>query len=49
VDGSTVVAVSSGARTFDVLPGGTTTSLTLLEFDQRAANSGAQHMPTWSS
>ncbi len=40
VDRSTVVAVSSGGRTFDVLPGGTTTPMTVLEFDQRAADNG---------
>ena len=38
VDRSTVVAVSSGGRTFAPLPAGATVPMTLLEFDQRAAD-----------
>ena len=38
VDRNTVVAVGSGGRTFASLPGGGTVSMTLLEFNQRAAD-----------
>ena len=38
VDRSTVVAVGSGGRTFAALPAGTTVPMTLLEFNQRAAD-----------
>jgi hypothetical protein len=38
VDRSTIVAVSSGGRTFRPLPDGTTVPMTLLEFDERAAD-----------
>jgi uncharacterized repeat protein (TIGR03943 family) len=38
VDRSTVVAVSSGGRTFPPLPTGATVPMTLLEFDERAVD-----------
>jgi uncharacterized repeat protein (TIGR03943 family) len=38
VDRSTVVSVGSGGRTFAALPAGTTVPMTLLEFNQRAAD-----------
>jgi uncharacterized repeat protein (TIGR03943 family) len=38
VDRSTVVAVSSGGRTFASLPADATVPMTLLEFDERAAD-----------
>lgn len=38
VDRSTVVAVSSGGRTFSALPDGATVPMTLLEFDERSAD-----------
>ena len=38
VDRSTVVAVSSGGRTFASLPDGATLPMTLLEFDERSAD-----------
>jgi uncharacterized repeat protein (TIGR03943 family) len=38
VDRSTVVAVASGGRTFAALPAGATVPMTLLEFNQRAAD-----------
>jgi len=38
VDRSTVVAVSSGGRTFQPLPAGATVPMTLLEFDERAVD-----------
>jgi uncharacterized repeat protein (TIGR03943 family) len=38
VDRSTVVDVTSGGQTFAALPAGGTTPMTLLEFDQRAAD-----------
>lgn len=38
VDRSTVVDVRSGGRTFNPLPAGATVAMTLLEFDQRAAD-----------
>ena len=38
VDRSTVVAVASGGRTFATLPAGTTVPMTLLEYNQRAAD-----------
>jgi uncharacterized repeat protein (TIGR03943 family) len=40
VDRSTVVAVNSGGRTFTPLPAGATVPMTLLEFDERAADHG---------
>jgi uncharacterized repeat protein (TIGR03943 family) len=38
VDRSTAVSVSSGGRTFAALPAGATVPMTLLEFDERAAD-----------
>ena len=38
VDRSTAVAISSGGRTFASLPDGATVPMTLLEFDERAAD-----------
>lgn len=38
VDRSTAVDVTSGGQTFAALPAGTTVPMTLLEFDQRAAD-----------
>jgi uncharacterized repeat protein (TIGR03943 family) len=47
VDRSTVVAVGSGGRTFAALPAGATVPMTLLEFNQRAADhGGASFGPT---